>query len=305
LAKRWGLDRYIASTVRQSILDGTVTLHQLAPNASRPYYYLGQNRALTQLSNGLPFYVNTDDRGISPWIIMIGGWETFVDTVLMRLCQPGMRVCDLGANLGYYTIKLANIVGPSGYVLSLEPNPEIFPFLRDSIHLNGFGARVRAENLAAGSSEGLLTLTYADSNLGGGNLFGLPPHLSPRTSEVRVVAVDDLVGDEPGFDLIKVDIEGWEPTAFKGMARTLEKSAHASIVTEIAWGQWSASGNPIEEIRLLAGARDGLFIIHHDGSLERVPLENLERFRSVGVCYALLTHWTAETAGRIQDLVRA
>jgi FkbM family methyltransferase len=235
---------------------------------------------------------------------MIGGWETFVDTILTRLCRENMRVCDLGANLGYYTIKLAHLVGPGGYVLALEPNPELFPFLRDSVELNGFSARVRIENLAAGAENGSLVLNYADTNMGGGNLFGLPPHMSPRTSEVRVVAVDDLVHDERGFDLIKIDVEGWESQVIKGMARTLEKSAHASIVTEVSWPQWSQSGDPANQLRGLIGARDGIFIIHHDGSLERVPLTNLDRFHTVGVCYALLTHWTQEHAERLQDLIR-
>lgn len=271
---------------------------------ARPYYYLGGNRALTQLSNGLPFFVNTDDRGIASWIILGGCWETFVDIVLARLCEPGMRVCDLGANLGYYTIKLAHRVGDGGHVLSLEPNPELFPFLRDSVELNGFSSRVRAENLAAGAGNGILSLSYARSNMGGGNLFGMSPHLEPSTAQVRVAAVDELVGDQPGFDLIKVDVEGWEPEAFKGMARTLAKSEHASIVTEVSWAQWSLSGDPVGRLRDVIGPRDGVFMIHHDNTLERVALDELDRFYTAGVSYALLTHWNENNSARLRDLVR-
>ena len=302
------IHNHLSAIIQHNVADLTLATQAIISRqphqAGRPYYYLGGNRALTQLDNGLPFYVNTDDRGIASWIILTGSWETFVETVLTRLCRPGMRVCDLGANLGYYTIKLANLVGESGRVLSLEPNPELFPFVRDSIELNDFGRRVRAENLAAGAGSGTLVLNYADSNMGGGNFFGMPAHLSPRSREVDVVAVDDLVRDEAGFDLIKIDVEGWEPEVFKGMADTLRKSAHASIVTEVSWSQWSQAGDPAHQLRELIGARDGVFIIHQDGSLERVPAGDLDRFHTVGVCYALLTHWTAEHAQQLGDLVR-
>ena len=65
----------------------------------RPYYYLGTNWALTQLSNGLPFFVNTDDRGISTWIVLGGTWENFVDDIMQDILRPNDVCLDVGANL--------------------------------------------------------------------------------------------------------------------------------------------------------------------------------------------------------------
>ena len=280
----------------------TVASRQASPSA-RPYYYLGGNRALTQLSNGLPFFVNTNDKGIASWIILIGQWETFVDTVLTRLCDPGMRVLDLGANLGYYTVKLANLVGESGHVLSLEPNPELFPFVQDSITINGFDGRVRLETLAAAAEDGVRDLYFSEVNMGGGTLFGASHHPGARHTEVRTATLDTLNDGQPGFDLIKIDVEGWEPEVLRGMPQTLERSQHASIVTEVSWGHWSRFGDPGEILLKLLGPRDGLFIIHHDGGLERVGKDDLQSFQT-SMRYALLTHWTEETARRLGDLVR-
>src|SRR5262245_54360926 len=106
---------------------------------SRMYCYLGGNRALTQLSTGQPFFVNTDDRGIATWIMLGGIWETFVDDVLCRLARPGMNFLDIGANMGYYSVKIGGLIGPSGKIFSFEPNPEIYPFLKDNMEVNGFG----------------------------------------------------------------------------------------------------------------------------------------------------------------------
>ena len=298
------------SVLRQARQEGTLKSVRLYHESKpwkppvRPYYYLGGNRALTQLSNGLPFFVNTDDVTITSWVVLMGEWEPSVDKVLTRLCDKGMRVCDLGANLGYYTIKLANIVGDDGHVLALEPNPELFPFMRDSVLLNGFTQRVRAENLAAGAVSGTMTLSYPSISMGGGSLFSVPPHPSLRSAEVKMVAIDDLTDGQPGFDLIKIDVEGWEPEVLKGMSRTLARSEHASIVTEVSWAQWSHFCDPVAKLDELIGSRDGVFIIRNDGSLERVSRDNLDCFHTIGVSYALLTHWTPDHAARLGDLVR-
>ncbi len=279
-----------------------ILIRQASPSA-RPYYYLGGNRALTQLSNGLPFFVNTNDKGIASWIILAGGWETFVDTVVTRLCDPGMRVLDLGANLGYYTIKLANLVGEGGHVLALEPNPELFPFILDNILINGFERRVRAEAFAAAAEVGVRELYFEEMNTGGGTLFQAPPSASGRRTEVRTTTVDELNHGQPGFDLIKIDVEGWEPEVLKGMSQTLAHSEHASIVTEVSWGQWSRFGDPGEILLRLLGPRDGLFVIHHDGGLERVRKDELQIFQT-SMRYALLTHWDVDKIRRLGDLVR-
>jgi FkbM family methyltransferase len=274
----------------------------VAPALPRPYYYLGGNRALTQLFNGLHFFINTDDRMISASILVTGRWEPFVDDVLSQLCAPGMRVLDLGANLGYYTVRLAHIVGPKGHVLALEPNPDLYSFLRDSVFLNGFSGWVRAERLAASDQSGEAELHVDKLNMGGASLHGLGPQYDSYRVTVPTGRVDDLTAGQPGFDLIKIDIEGWEPQAYKGMADTLTRSSHASIVTEVSWGHWRNFGDPETILRDLLGTRNGLFVIHEEGWLERVALDNLAPFVD-RLSYALLTHWDDAKAERLGHLL--
>lgn len=136
----------------------------------RPYFYLGGNWALTQLSTGHLFYVNTDDRQITPWIISGGSWENFVDDIIWEYIQPGMTVIDIGANLGYYTIKMGLKVGPNGRVFSFEPNPQLVPFIAQNIAINGFDSRCTLFATAVGDRIGKSELVVNAGCLGGAQM---------------------------------------------------------------------------------------------------------------------------------------
>lgn len=277
----------------------------------RPYYYLGKQRALTQLSNGLPFFVNTMDAGITTWIILGGTWENFVDDILCALARPGDRFLDAGANLGYYTIKIANIVGPTGRVVSFEPNPELYPFLEQNVSINGFSGRCEVHRLALGSGDGHARLVFDYSNMGGGTL--LHAQATPTDAvevEVSVVAGDAVLSGQ-AFDLLKFDVEGAEPLAARGLAQTLAASAHAPIVVEINPAMWSMHGPFEDHLQLFTQGRKLAFEICHDGLLEQTDLTDpamVQRLVSRPDCaYFLLmpdNHWAvADMLGRCRTRV--
>ena len=271
---------------------------------TRAYYYLGDGRALAHLRNGMPIYVYTADRSISPWLISQGIWESFVDDIMMDLCVPGMHVFDVGANQGYYTLQFAGRVGETGRVVALEPNPQMFALLQDSVELNGLRSRVELYNAAAGEQSGELELTFDPLYPGGGNLFDRDPNDSRASSLVKVVKVDDIAGPDSRFDIIKVDVEGWEPYVFRGMEKTLGRSQDATIFTELCWAQWSRAGSPSEILRFIAGERDHVFIIHHDATLERVHLQSPDAFKALGVAYAMITKWDRRLNDKLGHRVR-
>ena len=255
----------------------------------RPYYYLGGNWALTQLSTGDPFFVNTDDRGIATWIILGGVWETFVDNVLCHLARPGDVFLDVGANLGYYTVKIGRIVGRSGRVHSFEPNPQIFPFLRENITINGMEPWVTAYPLAAGDQAGWSTLNVPTTNMGGGWMAAPAAQVGRQDAQVvPIVSIDSVVTDTRPVDLIKMDVEGFEPLALQGMQQILERSPQAALVLEVSFAHWARFGEPIEVLRGLAESRR-IFMIHHDGALEERTIEDLQAALNPSfVCYVLL-----------------
>jgi hypothetical protein len=66
-------------------------------------------------------------------ILTTEGWEPQVLGILTTLLMEGSVFVDVGAHVGYYSLQAAKIVGPSGSVISVEPNPPIADRLRHNI----------------------------------------------------------------------------------------------------------------------------------------------------------------------------
>jgi FkbM family methyltransferase len=152
--------------------------------------------------------------------------------------EPDQFVLDIGANIGFYTVLAASIVGPGGHVLAFEPVPANTALLERSLRENGFEDRVRLERALVGDDNAT------------GRLIHLPLHGNARNSggsylarksapvpaghvilETPMVRLDDL-RFERRVDFIKADVEGAEPLVFRG-ARKILADDRPLILTEI------------------------------------------------------------------------
>jgi FkbM family methyltransferase len=256
----------------------------------RPYYALHDRWGLTTLSTGQPFFVDTVTRDITAWILLGGTWEDFVDNVLCALVEPGDCFLDIGANMGYYTVKIGGRVGPEGHVYAFEPNPEMFDFLKENVNINGFLGRATIFNAAAGSGEGELSLAFDSAHPGGGSLIlpGETPLPGQVVKTVRIRAIDDMLPADCVADLIKIDVEGYEPIAFEGMRRLLARSPDAAIVTEVSDKHWARFGDPAQLVAGIAGDRR-ILRIQHDGTLDELDAGALNHsFQRDFISYVLM-----------------
>lgn len=276
---------------------------------TRPYHYLGHGRGLTTLSTGHPFFVNTRDRGITTWIVLGGVWETFVDDVLCALARPGGTFLDVGANQGYYSVKLGHLVGEGGAGYSFEPNPELYSFLQDNIDINGLASRVKTFRLAAGAVPGHSVLHFDYGNMGGGHIDvpgeDAPTEISEGHAAVEIARIDDLLPPDKTVDLIKIDAEGFEPLVLRGMRQVLVRSPHAAIVIEISVAAWSRFGDPMA---ILEEVQDGrtTYLIGHNGRLMLLTLDQLRlQLRPGFVSYVLLLPCVVEMMDTIVKFVDA
>jgi FkbM family methyltransferase len=158
-------------------------------------------------------YAAMDDLAVGRHV-RADNYEPDVTQVFRRVLRPGMGVLDIGANIGYFSMLSAALVGAAGYVLAVEPNPANIRLLEASRRANGFG-QMTVSQTAAGPQAGLLVLHSSHSN---GTTSALPDDLDAMLGAeiVSCVPPDALVPATRRIDLIKVDVEGAEYKALQG-----------------------------------------------------------------------------------------
>jgi len=202
--------------------------------------YLGDHRALTYLRNGQKLFVDTRSVDIGTHLLLGGDWEPNYMEAFLRMLRPGDVVLDIGANHGVYTLRAADVVKPAGHVYAFEPSRNFFELVRASVSVNGLDAFVTVEQLAAADARRDVTLVVDRHWSGGGHLATAQENRvdvdrsGPADSEtVHCVALDEHFGDALAkVDAIKMDIEGAEGLALKGMAKLIDRSPRVRIMME-------------------------------------------------------------------------
>lgn len=164
------------------------------------------------------------------------------ETVLVRqLLSPGETFVDVGAHWGYFSLLAAERLGPTGRVVAIEADPRVFAVLERTCALNQLDG-LTAVHAAAADGPGELTLAGFDDRQDNWGLSRLVVDSEPGQGgeaavsyRVRAVALDDLL-DEQGVgvvDLVKMDIEGAEALALRGMRRGRESGRYRRLLIEL------------------------------------------------------------------------
>jgi FkbM family methyltransferase len=151
--------------------------------------------------------------------------EPDVQKALATVLTPGMTFYDIGANVGFYTIMAARLVGPTGAVASFEPLTSNLDIVARNIRANGF-SNVTCVRYAIGEADGkgrfILSAQHSWGMLSNG---GRRPGLCTGEIAVEVRRLDSLFGQQ-GLkppDVIKMDIEGGEAPALAGAVHLLQE----------------------------------------------------------------------------------
>jgi FkbM family methyltransferase len=175
--------------------------------------------------------VNAGDKSLAPNLIADGYWEIWITALIARAVEPGMVCIDAGANIGYYTVLMAEHAGPLGKCISAEPVPETFSYLKKNALLN-FG-NMELLNLAFGAERGTLTLFMPRGEPKNASVshVGELDQAHYERMDVQVQPIDDL--DLPRLDFVKIDVEGAERLVWDGMQATIARSPDIQIVMEV------------------------------------------------------------------------
>ena len=204
------------------------------------------------------------DHFVSRRIREEGIWEPYETSLLLDLLAPGGVFVDVGANLGYFSIIAASVVGEGGAVFAFEPEPDNFRLLLANATLNGQQDRIHAvqAGLAACDAQGRLYLS--DTNLGDHRILAAG---SGRNS-LPIPLLDGgkyLEGRLSRIDLLKVDTQGSEYQVMLGLMPLLRRLPRPFRIlielTPLSLRQSGTSGRALVE--LLATLEMPLWIVDH------------------------------------------
>jgi FkbM family methyltransferase len=167
-----------------------------------------------------PLLMPRDDTVFTPWFDQHRTWEPEESAALAALVRPGSSVVEIGAHVGYLTALMAQAAGPGGRVLAIEAHPGNYALLVENMRRLGL-TQVRTEHAAAWRSSGEIELALSPDSSGDHRAY---PHAgSTESVVVPAVTVDDLVDDAQPVHVVKIDAQGVDHIALKGMARTLAR----------------------------------------------------------------------------------
>lgn len=206
--------------------------------------YLGQNTALCRVLGRYKAYVDTTDIGLSCHLMLDGYWEMWLTEVLHDLVQPGMVVADVGANVGYFTLLMADLVGPTGRVHAFEPNPRLAGLAGKSLSVNGFSGWASIHQTALGDQDGLSVMLVVPP-MTPMNAYILPLGADEPSDGVPVhvpVARLDSRDDWRAIELAKIDVEGAEEMIWSGARGLLDSGSLRTVVLEFKANRY---GDPV------------------------------------------------------------
>lgn len=179
-------------------------------------------------------YLDIDDTGLSRELLFKGVREELQTEIWKKMIRPEMNILECGANLGYYALMEAAIVGNKGRVYAIEPIPENFRILKKNIKLNNYSNIIKAYNLAISDQEGNSKIAVTKNSNFATMLLEkdimskwMSKKLKQQTKKIikiKTVRMDNFLKNKRDIDLIRMDIEGYEIKVIKGLISAIEKS---------------------------------------------------------------------------------
>ena len=177
-------------------------------------------------------------------------YELATQLFVKQFVQLGDTFIDVGGNIGMITLLAARCVGASGRVHTFEPNPVAFARLKRALEENGI-AHVTARQLALGDKPGELVLNVLMGHTGMGTLGEVREKDRDKITDrhtVQVVRGDDALPPHLRAPAtIKIDVEGFECQALRGLSETIRRLRPA-VIAEALTETLARAGETVESL---------------------------------------------------------
>lgn len=183
------------------------------------------------------------------------GYEDAFDKALFATLRNGDIVWDVGANVGYYTKRFAEVVGLHGKCVAFEPFPETAEKLRGNLDgITNYSLQV----CALGSETGIVMMQAGDDDLGATNRI-----VENESNGVTInVSTGDAILSEGRAEVpnvIKIDTEGFELDVLCGMSRLIHDLKLRALFIEVHFGLLAERGMPKAPVEIETLLKDAGF----------------------------------------------
>ena len=218
---------------------------------------------------GMEFELPSGDFGVTLEAESTGEYEPVTTKLLEELLHEGMTFVDVGAHVGLFAVPATKWVGSTGKVIAFEPHPDNFAMLSRNVASNSNTNNITVVNSAVSDVTEIVHLHMSTFNTGDHQLF----HKGKRnTVEVACTTLDSYFDGDEKIDVIKMDVQGAEEAAFRGMRRVLVRNEQIKVVWELSPKQLEDAGSSANKL--------------------------LEWLEGLGFCFTIVDDATGEVAGR-------
>jgi len=173
--------------------------------------------------------------------------EAYMTELFKQALRPRQVVCDIGSYIGYYALLAAQHVGSSGKVFAFEPDPHNFAYLSLNVKTNHFENIVVTLQKAVSDKSGCFDFYIYEGDRSQSSLFEVQER-TVRKIQVETIALDDFLAEPMAVDVVKIDIEGGEIRALRGMKRLLNRSPRLTMFVECNPKALQRAGSSAKEL---------------------------------------------------------
>lgn len=168
--------------------------------------------------------------------------------LLKSKIKPGMTVIDIGANIGFYTILFSKLVGDTGKVYAFEPDNSNFRHLsKNTKQLKN----VVLNQYAVGEENCKIKLYYSKDLNVDHHTYDCGENRD--CYEIECISIDNYFKDVAKIDFIKIDIQGFDYAAVRGMKGSVKKNDNIMIFGEFwPYGLNKAGFKPEDYLNFLS-----------------------------------------------------
>ncbi len=210
--------------------------------------YIGNNTILCRVLTKYLCYLDARDVGIMPHLSMNGYWEFWITQAMIRAIDPGYHCIDVGANHGYYSLIMSDLIGSTGKLIAVEPTPKLAKLLERTLDLNGFRDRTTVLQQAITNRTGETINLFIPDGYGMNATIFNESSSTGENIKVQTTTIDDLVRDWSKVDFIKIDAEGAEEVIWNGMQETISRHKKLTIMMEINCSRYQNPQKFLESI---------------------------------------------------------